>query len=189
MASQIYHRNLHKYTGLAQRVAGKPFTLVSLVLLPFSNCKGLLVRSADSMMLTLQSSWPKHWRLRLQGMSRSVSLIEEESGCSESLSGAILRQLDVSSVQPNRVCCNAVLAALSRAKPPQWPLVIFSPATGCGYLVAFFPVNGNAILLRLADWICGFKLHNLVKNMPKKISKLQRTFRTMSHAHPPLGDA
>ena len=31
-----------------------------------------------------------------------------------------LRFMDVSRIAPNRVCCNALLAAYARAKPPQW---------------------------------------------------------------------
>ena len=39
---------------------------------------------------------------------------------------AKLSKLHVGDIHPNRVCCNALMAALSRAKPPQWHLVTIS---------------------------------------------------------------
>lgn len=34
-----------------------------------------------------------------------------------------LKFMNVSRIAPNRVCCNALLAAYARAKPPQWEKV------------------------------------------------------------------
>ncbi len=36
-------------------------------------------------------------------------------------------------VAPNRVCCNALLAAYARAKPHQWQKVCGACAPGCGW--------------------------------------------------------
>lgn len=48
----------------------------------------------------------------------------KESRSSDSSSAeTLVKDFCVGQVLPNRVCCNAVLAALSRAKPPQWHLV------------------------------------------------------------------
>ena len=54
------------------------------------------------------------------------------AGRATSLTVPRLKHMNVSRIAPNRVCCNALLAAFARARPAQWQKV--APATGSAHL-------------------------------------------------------
>ena len=62
----------------------------------------------------------------------------------------VLRHMNVSQIAPNRVCCNALLAAYARAKPTLWQkvtacLVLFAVYdTACEKLIAYCPLQHTA---------------------------------------------
>ena len=56
----------------------------------------------------------------------------------------VLRHMNVSQIAPNRVCCNALLAAYARAKPTLWQKVCWSYALGCSYCLSKAPMSSNA---------------------------------------------
>ena len=56
----------------------------------------------------------------------------------------VLRHMNVSQIAPNRVCCNALLAAYARAKPTLWQKVCWSYALGCSCCLDKAPKSSDA---------------------------------------------
>ena len=67
-----------------------------------------------------------------------------------------LRFMDVSRIAPNRVCCNALLAAYARAKPPQWRKVSPVPSAVQYASLAFPAGTGRPVpsAIRAAAKLC-----------------------------------
>lgn len=82
----------------------------------------------------------------------------------------VLRHMNVSQIAPNRVCCNALLAAYARAKPTLWQKVYHSYVLARSYYLSRACMSSNTehriketlLVLRPGCPVCAIKWHFVV---------------------------